>query len=173
MKIGGVEPTLAEEVLVLPRLGEDIIIRAKAVQDMDAFDAQCPMPKAPAVLVKGGFKEDLEAPSYLAQIEKHGELKLAFIAINSLLEMEWDTVDIEKPSTWRNWEKDLLSAGLSTTEVNRVLICVMQANCLDEGKLKEARDFFLRGRAVAEELSSGQEIAPQTTPSGEDAAVSV
>ena len=48
MKIGGVEiKGPHEELLILPRPDENIIIRAKAVMDMDVFDKLCPEPKPP------------------------------------------------------------------------------------------------------------------------------
>lgn len=173
MKIGGVEVKgPAEEVLVLPRpTAEDIVFRARAVLDMTHFNAMCPEPKPRKMIVAGGVKEDDRSPSYLADCQKHAQLRFAYIAIKSLepSDIEWETVVMDKPDTWENWEKELRDAGLSSIEVNRVVICVMQANSLDEGKLEAARESFLRGLEVPSEKSSGPETEPETTPSGEPA----
>jgi len=81
-----------------------------------------------------------------------GELQLvfrriAYIVVHSLRpsEIEWDTVQLDNPSTWGNWETELKNAGLSEIECSRVLGLVLEANCLDEAKLRKARELFLRG----------------------------
>jgi hypothetical protein len=150
MKIGNVEITRCEQVLVLPRLdSEDIVFRATAVSSMDEFNAICPEPKAPGIRTKDGFKPDTKDEGYQQLVSLHGDKRLAFIVIKSLepSNIEWDEVNIEDPTTWTKWQEELLDAGLSNIEANRVVACVMEANALDEGKLKEARDSFLLGLA--------------------------
>jgi hypothetical protein len=46
-----------------------------------------------------------------------------------------------------------------------VLTLVMEANSLDDAKLKKAREVFLAGEA-AKVASSGLPTGPQSTPSG-------
>jgi len=172
MKIGGLEvngPT--EEVLVLPRLGDNIVIRCQAVLDMEPFVAMCPEPKAKALLVAGGWKKNDKDPGYLEQCEEHSTMRFAYIAIKSLepSNIEWDTVVEDKPSTWSLWDSELRDAGLSSIEINRVIMCIMSANCLDESKLEKARESFLLGLAEAPEKSSGPDSEPPSTPSGEPA----
>ena len=173
MKINGVEVKgPAEEVLVLPRpTAEDIVFRAVAVNDMTEFEARCPDPKPKAMLVAGGWKEHLDDPNYVKALQEHGVLRFAWILLKSLepSNIEWDTVEADKPSTWHNWETDLKSAGLSQTEVNHVVNCVASANALNEQKLEAARQSFLRGLAKASENSSFPSSAPVATPSGEPA----
>jgi hypothetical protein len=173
MKIGGVELTgPSEEVLVLPRpLGDDIIIRCKAVLDMAPFLAMCPEPKAKPILVKGGYKKNTKDPNYLALCAKHSEHRFAYIALKSMepSEIEWETVNPADCNTWLNWETELRAAGCSSIEINRIIMCVMQANSLDEEKLEKARADFLRGMEVPQEKSSGPRIEPPNTPSGEPA----
>ena len=172
MKIGGVELNgPSEEVLVLPRLGEDVVFRCKAVLDMKPFESMCPEPKAKPVLMKGGFKPNEKDPSYLTQVEEHSQLRFAYIALKSLepSEIEWEKVDMGKPATWKNWETELRGAGLSAVELNLVVICIMQANALDEAKLAKARESFLRGLEAPSDKSSGPATGPKSTPSGEPA----
>lgn len=171
MKIGGRDVNgVAEEILVLPRLDGDIVFKARAVTDMETFNRMCPLPKAPSVLVAGGFKANTEDPSYLEMVQKHSELRLAWVVINSLSpsEIEWDTVKIDKPQTWLNWQQDLLNAGFTSIEIERITVCVLQANCLDEGKLARAREAFLRGQGTLAKFS-GQTSEPASTQSGEPA----
>jgi hypothetical protein len=171
MKIAGEEVSGPnEEVLVLPRLNGDIIIRAKAVLDMDPFYAMCPEPKAKAMLVKGGWTKDTKSQSYKDSVKQHSMMRFAYIALNSLYEFEWDTVDLDRPDTWLNYEADLKNAGLTQIECNRITLCVMQANSLDEDKLQQARDSFLHGMRQEQPAdTSGPETEPSSTPSGEPA----
>jgi hypothetical protein len=73
------------------------------------------------------------------------------------------------PRTWLNWEKDLREGGLSEVEVSRVLALVMEANALDENKLKKARELFLLGQVPESPTSSGLVTEQVSTPSGEPA----
>lgn len=161
----------AEEVLVLPRLQGDIVIRTRAVTDMKPFEAVCPDPKPPKKLIKGGFTEDTENKDYLAALAAHGDLRFAFICIKSLepSEIEWARVNIQKPSTYLEWNKELTDAGMSSVEVNRILLAVMQANSLDENKLKQARDSFVRGMQEPLADQSSPDTERPSTPSGEPA----
>lgn len=149
MKIGGVDPrTLpVEEVLVLPRGDKCIVFRARGVDDMDKFQALCPEPKAPGKLTKDGWVPDFADESYQSVLAEYQRRRLAYIVVHSLIpsEIEWDTVQLDNPATWVNWESDLKNGGLSQMECNRVLALVLEANCLDEAKLKKAREVFLQG----------------------------
>lgn len=148
MKIGGKPVTKCIEILVLPRVDDDIIIRAEAVAINDEFNALYPDPVAPSVRTKDGKKDDLEDPDYLKAIERRSTARWDFMCIKSLVpsEIEWNTVDLSKPSTWSNWKKELLEAGLSEIEVGRIQGAVQCANSLDEDKLREARESFVRGQ---------------------------
>jgi hypothetical protein len=174
MKIGGIEVTgPAEEVLVLPRLDGDIIFRAKAVTGMEEFEKLCPEPKAKPVLKAGGWKDNVDDPDYKAQMERYGANRWHYIVLKSLepSEIEWATVDLGNPETWENWQKELIEAHFSSVEINRITVCVMQANSLDERKLEAARESFLRGPEGTAEKSSGPVTAQPNTPSGEPANV--
>ena len=169
MKIGGVKVEgPAEEVLVLPRLGDDIIIRCIAVLDMAPFHGMCPPPMMKKMIVAGGVRDNDKDPGYLEQCEQHAQLRFAYIALKSLepSDIEWSTVKMGEPATWSKWENELREAGISSIEINRIVACIMQANCLDEGKLALARDSFLRGMEESKEKSSGSPIEPQSTQSG-------
>ena len=148
MKIGGKPVTKCIEILVLPRVGDDIVIKAEAVAINDEFEAMCPMPVAPSIRTKDGKKDDLEDPDYLKAIEKRGQRRWDYMCVKSLVpsNIEWEKVNLSKPDTWGEWKQELIDAGLSEVEVGRIQGAVMAANSLDEDKLKEARDSFVRGQ---------------------------
>ncbi len=169
MKIGGVEiKGPHEELLILPRPEADIVIRARAVLDMDAFDKLCPEPKPPGKRTKDGWVPNPDDVSYKQILASYQGKRLGYLIINSLIpsNIEWDTVKLDNPSTWDNYANDLKNGGLSNIEVNRIIVCVMRANALDEQKLEEARKVFLRGQEQAQNESSGPNSEPVNTPSG-------
>lgn len=171
LRIGGqVVDKPSEQILVLPRVnGDDIIITARAVLSMEDFDRFVPQPQAKRAWVKGkGNVLMTDDPAFLKEMETYGEKRFAFMALKSLepSEIEWETVKMEDPNTWTGWTKELNEAGLSEVEVQRIVVCVMQANSLDENKLSEARAAFLRGLEAEAEESSGPSTGPSNTPSG-------
>jgi hypothetical protein len=154
MKIGGIDPTTlpVEEVLVLPRGERQLVFRATGVKDLAEFHKLCPIPTPPQALTKEGQVADTEDAGYQQAMiayrrRQTAYRQTAYIVIQSLApsQIEWDTVKLDAPATWLNWESDLHDAGLSTMECNRIMSLVLQANCLDERKLEEARKLFLRG----------------------------
>ena len=153
MKIGGVDPKTMpmEEVLVLPRGDQRIVFRAHGLEDMESFRKLCPEPTPPGKLTKDGFVPDTEDKGYQSVLAEYQKRRLAYIAVQSLVpsDIEWDTVDLDNPATWANWEADLKAGGLAQVEINRVLGLVLEANCLDEAKLKKAREVFLQTPAQA------------------------
>ena len=166
MKIGGITVTPpSEKFLVLEREGGDIIFRALAVPDFDEFEAQCPEPTAPKRMVKGSWEIDTDNKPYREAVAQYTERKLAYLAIRTLepSEIEWETVDINKPSTWRNWREDLHKAGVTNVELNHLMNLVWEANALDEEKLKAARESFALGRQVVPSEPSSQNSEPQSS----------
>lgn len=151
MKIGGVQVSSCEELLVLPRSdSEDIVIRAKAVKINEDFDKLVPMPTAPNLRTKEGSKPDLNDKEYKKAVAQRDKKRFAMLVIRSLepSEIEWEEVSLESPSTWLKWDEELMKAGLSEMEVNRIIGTVMAANSLDENKIEEARKNFLRGQGA-------------------------
>lgn len=159
MKIAGREINGPNRVtLVLPREdGEDIPIIAQAIIDMEEMDKYIDAPKPPAIQKKGGVEYNFSDRGYLDQLAQYNIKKMAWIVLKSLepSEIEWDNVDMENPSTWVGYQKELKAAGFSDIEVNRICNACMQANALDERKLEAARQSFLRGQAEAEKSTNG------------------
>lgn len=170
MKIGGVDPATLpkEEILVLPRGTQQVVFRAVGIPDYEEFNTLCPEPKPPGKLTKDGWEPHEDDPDYKSLMAAHGAKRLAWMVIKSLepSEIEWDTVVPAKPSTWANWQKDLKNAGFSQVECNRIQQLVFQANCLDEEKLKRARDVFLLGQQPVPSEFSGRSTEPESTQSG-------
>lgn len=157
MKINGRQLSKPNEMLlVLPREGEDdIVIKARAVNDTKEFEKICPEPKPQTRLIKGkGKVQDFESPNYLKAMEEYGNRKYQWMMITSLNatpELQWEQVDISNPDTWKLWIDELRSSGFSEYEVQRIVKLCQDANNLTESRLEEARERFLRGPVVEQE----------------------
>lgn len=138
------------EIIAIPRAdSEDIIFIATAVLNYDDFHKMCPMPEPGVKLMKGGEKQlDFGSKTYMADLQHYSEKKYAWTVIESLKNtpgLEWETVNVGDPSTWKNYEKELVNSGFSDIECQRILRGVSDANCLNEDKVDEARKRFLAG----------------------------
>jgi len=152
MLIGGVDPkTLPkEEILVIPKGEKSVVFRARGVPDMAAFHALVPEPKPALRMRNGGVEADATSPGYQQEMVEYGRRRLAYMIIMSLepSEITWDTVNLDVPGTWANWEKDFIDNGLLPADCNRILNLVMEANSLNEARIKQARELFLLGQEL-------------------------
>ena len=140
-------------ILAIPRQnGEDIIFKARAILSMDTFDKLCPEPEPPTIKYPDGRTvPDFKDKNYKKRIDELGELRMAYMFIESLRATEdltWDTVNYDDPSTWLNYKKELQDAGFNHIEVQRLQGLVFEANALDETKFKEARERFILSQAL-------------------------
>lgn len=165
MRIQGEElKCLNVELIVIPR-GDDkpIIFKAQAVANYDEFNRLCPEPEAPWIVKPGSGKErDYRNKTYIASINNKSKLQTYYMFLKSLEATEgltWDTIDINKPDTWLNFEKELESAGFSAMERGLIIQGCMIANCLNEKKIEEARNRFIQSQAV--QVSNGQSPAEE------------
>jgi hypothetical protein len=136
------------EIVVFPRPNGDVVFKAQGVLETEDFEKLCPAPKPPMKLLKGGKKvENVEDATYKAQVKDWNAKQLDWLFLKSLepTKIEWSTVDLARPETWNNYQTELKEAGFSTVEINKLLLAVMTANSLNESKLEEARERFLRG----------------------------
>jgi hypothetical protein len=142
------------EVLVLPRSGENIVFKAEAIPDYEEFDKLAPVPEPPEILKPGGIKEkNVNDEGYKKKLTEYAETKTNYVIVKSLeatKELEWDTVDITKKETWKNWRDELTEAGFTEVEVMRIVQTVTKANALDDEMLEEARQSFLLEESLQE-----------------------
>lgn len=171
MKVGGVQADKpgSLEPLVFPRGKESLVFIAKAVGDLNEFNAVCPEPDLSkhGRIGKEGWEPDPEAPAYLELMKTYRAQRWAYFFIKTLepSNIEWDKVKLSDPRTWKFYEEEL-RANLSFTEYGHVVDLVEQANLMGTERLEVARQrFFQKQAALSAQLIpiSGQ----ATTPSGE------
>lgn len=185
MKINGTKIYKpASSILVFPRNGtEDIRLEIVAVLERTEFDKLCPTPSAPLMLKRGGEKvANFEDKGFLASVQYQSELYTKWICLKSIkaasnlpdtppTDIEWETVDINDPKTWDNYQQELIDSGFSDMERARIQNAVFEVNSLNESKVREARDSFLLWRQ-SQLLESTSPMDEQlVTKSGEPVSV--
>ena len=166
------EPNI--EICVIPRAdGNDVVFKAQAVLDYDDFEKYCPEPQPPEIRKPGqGLVKNYEDATYLAEMQKRSSYRMAWTILKSLEATEglkWETIEKDKPKTWENYKKELTESFFSTVEIQRIQNAAFNANALNESRVQEARENFLRGQAEARKDTSGQPTEPNSTPSGKPA----
>ena len=135
MKIHGKKiQTLNTEVVVIPRSnGEEYVFRAQAVLDFSEFEELAPPPKPKIRTYPDGRKEASPDDNFKDRLEEWQILRLHWMVLKSLEAtdgLEWESVDMTKPDTFENYEKELVSAGFTHAEVNMIVKVVTEANSL-------------------------------------------
>jgi len=149
MQINGkVVQAPSEEVVVIPRGEENIVFKAKAVLDFEAFEKLNPMPEPPEILYPGGVKSlNVEDEGYQKKIDEWAQSKTDWMILKSLEATEgltWDTVDKSDPQTWGNYRSELASV-FTPGEVAKIIEAVMLACGLIQERIDEATKRFLAG----------------------------
>jgi hypothetical protein len=149
MKINGKKIEGANLVtVVIPRGdNEKHVFKAQAVLKMDEFDAIMKPPVPPIITKPGGEKfNDTTDVNYQKNLDLYASGRTNFLILKSLEAtegLEWETIDMKDPTTWDRYFTELTDAGFSDREISIIINGVMEANALNEGKIKEARDSFL------------------------------
>ena len=152
MKLRGTTPPLNVVTVVLPREGEDLVFKFKAVLDIKRFEDLCPEPKLSTVIsvIDGTKKPDPTDPTNTEKTEKHNGLRIAYMFLHSITAtegLEWETVNIDDPTTWENYKQELLDSNISLPELGHLITAMLEANGLSEEKMVEARNRFLTQKA--------------------------
>ena len=152
MKLNGKDESRMEMVIPIPRpSGDDLVFIMTPVVSYEDFSRLCQMPKPPILKKAGGVEvADVEDEGFLAQLRNYAEQQAHFVFLNSVKKtpgLEFDTVDMEKPSTWGNYQKEMAAFGLTDAEVARLIRAAQAANGLDDGLVDEARNRYFRNLA--------------------------
>lgn len=164
MKIlGQTIPPPAPEKITLYRGNKTIVLTAQAILSFDEFDELCPAPKAPVEY--GPDKKPVpvrDDPEFLEKVREYSKKRQAWEFIKSLSAtegLEWDTVKLNDPNTWLNYEKDLKTC-FTEEEIGKIILGTMEANNPSEKRRKEAFESFTPTQALVEDQPTTQKEEP-------------
>lgn len=139
--------TVNFEYVVIPRPDGNIVFKASAVLNNDEFERICKEPEPPKITRPGQSPvPDFEDEDYKKALAEHSQRFNDWTILKSLSateSLEWESVKMDDPETWKNFKKELSDSGFSMVEVGKIIKAVWVANSLDERKLEEARKSFL------------------------------
>ncbi len=152
MKIRGQSFDKPKPVSVILSHGDDnILILCGSVVDYDLFHDMVPAPIAPKVLKPGGKSEiNIKDEKFLEKVHEHSKIRTYWLVKESLKstpDLEWETVDDEKPDSWGNLETEMCAA-FGEVGMAKVIQGVLRANGLNDGLMGEARDSFLASQLL-------------------------
>lgn len=134
-------------LLVFPRDGYDIAFKFVGIGDDSDYIKINPVPQPPRIykVALGQTIEDVENKEYKEKLQLWGNTKTDWLILKSLepSQIEWVKVNMSDPTTFHLWREDLLDAGFTLGEVQRVMQEFFDLFILSDEKLKEARDRFL------------------------------
>ena len=172
MKIFGEETKANLVIIPIPRGNNTaIIFQAEAVLNNDDFDKLCPLPSPPMITFPGKEPtQDVTDKDYIEKVSKYSTNKFCWMILKSLEATEgltWDTVEMNNPDTWDNYEEELRKGGFTESEIIHIINGVIQANGLSDDKIDEARKSFLAGDLVGRDVLSYLKAVQPGTQSGE------
>ena len=139
-----------QKLLVLPRDEGDIVFRFIAINDDEEFFKLCPAPTPPRKWAKdkGNFT-DTKDDSYLQKLAKWRSQKAHWYFLKSVApsNITWETVNMDDPETWGNYELELKMSGLSNGERDAIFTIFGECNAVSDEMLIEARERFLAVQA--------------------------
>jgi hypothetical protein len=173
IKIDGqaVPTAMNEDVLVLPRGNSTVVIKARALLDLDSFNKVCPEPKPPGRQTRDGFVPNTNDDTYKKRLDQHHLQRIGYMVLHTLepTNIAWEMVLADNPKSWPKWEDELKESGFTNVECNLILGLVLDVNSLNEAKLKEARASFLRGQVQEQNGSPSQSSEQSDSLSGKPA----
>lgn len=130
-----------------------IVFKFRALTAKDNFEDVQPRPKPPKIQKPGQEPiNDYNDKGYKQRMDQWGENKINWEFLRSISAtdgLEWATVDMSDPNTWKNWRKDC-EDNFGMVDFSRIFGGFLEANSLSEDKLEEARQRFLASQAAAQ-----------------------
>lgn len=161
MKLKGMKKApLNVEVVVLPRSeGTELVFKFRAVLNIDEYEKQYPKPNAPYLRRPGqqNATPDFDNPKYREQLTEWSKQQTLWLFLQSIKEtedLEWETVELNNPETWKNIEKELEDFGINSYEHAHLINAMLKVNALSDDHIREARErFFERQHQEKEKLA--------------------
>lgn len=141
----------AVEEVVIPRQSGPLVFKFQSILDLEEFDKRVPIPEPPMVKRKGGdqLEPKLDDENYQQALKDRGDKRFNWLFLDTIKATEWltwETVDLDDPETWGNYEQELKNAGFSYIERDVLLGIAMRVNSLEPEYIERATKDFLAGR---------------------------
>lgn len=152
--------------IIIPRVPEDVVFTARAVNFIEEFEEKVEEPKRTKKFGKDGtfvgYKEN--DTKYEEASQNYHRKRLDFMVIKSLEEdITFDSVDLDDPETWKNWRKEFQAAGFSEAECGKILNDVANVHSPSQEMVDEMKKDFLATQSQEDKNQTIQEDEPTST----------
>lgn len=138
---------------VIPVGNAEIVFLIKPVLDYDGFDKVCPRPEPPTGIDgKGNKTVNTSHPTYLEAIDTWAQQRMDWLFLQAIVDtegLEWDTIKQEDPTTYCNFTKELMEAGIPEGYIETLKMKIIQVCGLDPERIEEATKRFLASQELA------------------------
>jgi hypothetical protein len=174
MKVNGIQlqGLRTIEVYLPVNGGEVVCFKFRPLRSDENFEDVMPRPKAPTRILPGNkVMHATDDPTYKKMLGEWIVKKFNWEFLKSIdvtEDLHFETVDLNDPSTWDNWRKEMMEyfgEGLTV----KVFQGYLDAQYIDEEQMEKARARFLTGRQTRLEAVQPQTEEVANTPSGEPA----
>jgi hypothetical protein len=173
MKLHGIKlEGPATKTIAIPRETGNLVFVFQAILETESFNKIYPPPIPPVKKMAGGTKvKVLDDPEFKKKTQEWAENKAHWMFLKSIAatpELEFETIDMANPETWKNYDVEFTSAGLTEPERLKLLQTYIEVQGLDEEKIEAATKSFLAGLQEESENKSSQNTEANDGQSGED-----
>jgi TusA-related sulfurtransferase len=149
MKVNGVSLAGYRVVSVdMPTESGIVTFKFRALAVNEKFEDVMPRPNAPVKMAPGGVKHvNVDDPGYKIAIDQWANKKLAWEFLKSISEtegLEWETVKLEDPETWENWQTEI-KGYFGVGGQDRLFSGFVDAQYINEETIERCRKRFLTG----------------------------
>jgi len=155
MKINGITFGGPKPVpCVIPVGNDEVVFMITPVMDFEEFEKLCPRPEPPgAIDNKGNKTTNPDHPSHIEAIGKYADQRMEWMylkAVEGTEGLEWENVNMEDPSTYTNFTKELVNAGIPIGYIDALKMKIIQVCGLDPDRIEEATKRFLASQELAQ-----------------------
>lgn len=148
MKLNGkVIEAPKEHEVVFEREGDYIVFKIKPVLNFDPYSELNPPPEPPTKVVGDNPPvPDYTDKKFQKRMQDWNENKFRWMILEALSAtpgLEWETVDMKNPETFKNFEEELKNSGLTDMEQQVLVREAVERNIITPESMREARDTFL------------------------------
>jgi len=138
-----------------PETGEPVMVFvAQACNFSEDLEKIIKEPQPPYFRKAGQTQavKEVDNPQYLEEMKEYEEVRFAYMILRTLEatpDLEWETIDMADPTTYKNYRIELQEAGLTDSMINLLILKILGVHNISPERIDEATQRFLSGQAQA------------------------
>lgn len=152
MKFKGIKLEPPKPVPCVIPVGEvEVVFMVAPIYGAEGFNEVAPRPMPKIKTMADGTQEtesgDKSYLDKLTQWIKNSQVWMELKALESSPDLEWEKVNINDPSTYEFFEKELRESGISKSAIEHLRLKIYEVSGMRQDLIEEATERFLAGQA--------------------------